>query len=223
METVFPTCYDGTRWEAIFVKFEIKKLKAEEDERQEIYRLRYLVYTCELHQHGESEREVLTDELDAYNEYIGAYTSEDILAGFISITPPGRRYSLDKYRDRTTKKWMYQNAYELRILTVREEYRREGIALRLMEEAAKYVEKCGGRYIISIGREELMPYYEQLGYVDLQEVYRSGKLKFHLMFNEPERLRARAACLYERKCLHRNTNEEITARKGGESRKGDTA
>ena len=50
-----------------------------------------------------------------------------------------------------------------------------------------------GQYILSIGREELMPYYERLGFIDLQEVYQAGQVRFHFMFHEPERLYRLAA------------------------------
>ena len=162
-------------------------------EREEIYRLRYQVYACELHRHGENEEGMLQDRLDAYNTYFAAFTADGILAGFVSVTPPGKRYSLDKYRERGTKAWIYQGAYENRILTVREAYRGGGLAPLLLEEAARYVAEQKGQYILSIGREELMPYYERLGFIDLQEVYQAGQVRFHFMFHEPERLYRLAA------------------------------
>ena len=38
-----------------------------------------------------------------------------------------------------------------------------------------------------------MPYYERLGFIDLQEVYQAGQVRFHFMFHEPERLYRLAA------------------------------
>jgi hypothetical protein len=58
------------------------------------------VYAEEIGQHAANALGVLTDSLDVYNHYTVAVLG-DALAGFVSITPPGReRYSIDKYFER---------------------------------------------------------------------------------------------------------------------------
>src|SRR5258708_17781812 len=64
-------------------------------QRERIYRLRHDIYARELGQHAERADGALRDELDDRNVYIVATVGGSI-AGFISITPPGARYSIDK-------------------------------------------------------------------------------------------------------------------------------
>ena len=70
---------------------------AYDSDRDSIYALRHQVYAEELHQHTTTHDRMLSDPLDAFNEYIVAKIDGQ-LAGFVSITPPGfGRYSIDKY------------------------------------------------------------------------------------------------------------------------------
>jgi hypothetical protein len=64
------------------------------DDRERIYAARYEVYARELRQHSENDRRSLRDPLDERNEYIVAKQGDDML-GFISLTPPGGKYSID--------------------------------------------------------------------------------------------------------------------------------
>src|SRR5271170_7889940 len=70
---------------------------AYDSDRDSIYALRHEVYAEELHQHPTTHNRMLSDSLDAFNEYIVAKIDGQ-LVGFVSITPPGfGRYSIDKY------------------------------------------------------------------------------------------------------------------------------
>ena len=71
---------------------------ATEQDRPAIYEMRHAVYACELRQHPTNEAGQLSDALDAFNTYLVAKRGAE-LVGFISITPPGRTYSVDKYLD----------------------------------------------------------------------------------------------------------------------------
>src|SRR5438045_2027026 len=75
---------------------QVRVAVANDGDREQIYRLRHEIYAGELGQHRENESGRLTDNLDSFNEYIVASACEVVL-GFISITPPGRNYSIDKY------------------------------------------------------------------------------------------------------------------------------
>ena len=70
---------------------------AHDSDRDSIYALRHEVYAEELHQHPTTHNRILSDSLDAFNEYIVAKIEGQVV-GFVSITPPGfGRYSIDKY------------------------------------------------------------------------------------------------------------------------------
>ena len=85
----------------------------------DIFRLRHEVYARELGQHPENVDGRLTDPLDEFNSYIVA-KSNGLIAGFISITPPGNgSYSVDKYFRRDDVPAPFdEGLYELRLLTV---------------------------------------------------------------------------------------------------------
>src|SRR5690349_8007437 len=87
-------------------------------DREAIYRLRHLVYARELGQHPENAAGRLTDPLDAFNLYLVAALA-DTVAGFVSVTPPGRSYSIDKYLPRDRLPFPCDDGlYEVRLLTV---------------------------------------------------------------------------------------------------------
>ena len=63
-------------------------------DRQEIYKIRHLIYAQELNQHAVNSSQQLIDDLDSENKYIVAKAGNQIL-GFISITTPNsKKYSV---------------------------------------------------------------------------------------------------------------------------------
>src|SRR5258706_655023 len=70
---------------------------ATDQDRECIYQLRHEVYARELGQYAANPGGRLRDALDDGNTYLVAKIAGQ-LAGFISLTPPGRAgYSIDKY------------------------------------------------------------------------------------------------------------------------------
>src|SRR5215213_7345535 len=65
-------------------------------QREAIYRMRHSIYATELGQHAENADGALRDALDERNVYIVAALDGEV-AGFVSVTPPGVDYSVDKY------------------------------------------------------------------------------------------------------------------------------
>ena len=83
------------------------------------------MYACELKQYKQNSQRYLTNHLDKYNIYIVAKKDKRVIA-FISITPPGNKYSIDKYVDRKRTKLTYDNSlFEIRVLTVSKKYRED--------------------------------------------------------------------------------------------------
>jgi GNAT superfamily N-acetyltransferase len=161
-------------------------------DRDAIFRLRHAVYARELGQHPENDAGLLRDELDEFNTSIVA-AHEDGLAGFISITPPGGRYSIDKYLDRGELPFaLDSHAYEVRLLTVAEAYRHRGVAPLLMYAACRWVDAAGGRRIIALGRHEVLGLYLKAGLEPTGQVVRAGAVQYHVLHGELERLRSSA-------------------------------
>jgi histidinol-phosphate/aromatic aminotransferase/cobyric acid decarboxylase-like protein len=165
---------------------------ASEAHRRTIYSLRHDVYARELHQHPENADQVLHDSLDDDNLYIVA-TAGDTMAGFISITPPGARYSIDKYLRRDEIPFpLDANTYELRILTVLPAYRGTIAAMLLMYAAFRWVEACGGTRVIALGRREIRGLYVSAGLQPFGRELRSGTVAYKLMSATVSAIRERS-------------------------------
>src|SRR5436190_593478 len=93
--------------------------RASDAERETIFRLRHEVYARELGQHSVNDTGRLHDALDTYNVNLVARL-DGAVAGFISITPPGRgAFSIDKYFARDALPFPVDGQlYEVRLLTV---------------------------------------------------------------------------------------------------------
>jgi histidinol-phosphate/aromatic aminotransferase/cobyric acid decarboxylase-like protein/GNAT superfamily N-acetyltransferase len=167
------------------------------DDRTAIFRLRHAVYACELGQHPQNEAGLLQDELDEFNTSIVALDG-DGLAGFVSITPPGRRYSLDKYLDRSALPFPLDGgAFEVRLLTVADAYRHRGVAPLLMYAACRWVDAAGGRRIVALGRHEVLPLYLKAGLEPTGQLVHAGAVRYHVLHGELDRVRAAAAARRE--------------------------
>src|SRR5207237_925965 len=80
------------------------------------------------------------------------------IVGFVSITPPGRTYSVDKYIEREELPFVVDDRlFEVRLLTVLKPHRRTELATLLMYAAFRWIESHGGTRIVGIGRREIMP------------------------------------------------------------------
>jgi len=165
-----------------------------ERDRAAIYAIRHDVYARQLGQHPECAAGALTDALDAFNVYIVARCAGAI-AGFVSITPPDRNsYSIDKYFSRACVPVAFDDGlYEVRLLTVVDAHRGTAIALLLMYAALRYVEALGGRTIVAIGREEMLPMYRRAGLEPVGLRARSGDVTYELMIGDVGRLIDRQA------------------------------
>lgn len=161
-------------------------------DRERIYAARHAIYATELAQHRENADGRLIDALDTRNEYLCVWQGA-ALAGFVSITPPGGTYSLDKYLAKTD--WPFScdgGLYEVRLLTVMPEARRRELALLLMYGALRWIESRGGTRVMAIGRREVMGLYEKAGLTPTGQSVVSGAVTFDVMTATVAALRARA-------------------------------
>ena len=132
-------------------------------DRPAIYRIRHQVYATELHQHDEDATGMLSDPLDEYNEYIVA-TREGEVVGFSSVTPPGRRYSIDKYFRREDLPFPIDGGvYEIRLLTIRPDQRGGRLTLALLYTAVRYCEEQGATRYVGTGHGHVTEFYRSTG------------------------------------------------------------
>ncbi|MBZ5686150.1 MAG: aminotransferase class I/II-fold pyridoxal phosphate-dependent enzyme [Acidobacteriia bacterium] len=151
------------------------------DDRPAIYRLRHQIYALELGQHHPNPEQQLSDSLDAFNVYVKAAVDGRI-AGFVSITPPGHHYSVDKYFTRDVFPFSFDDGvYEVRLLTVIPEHRRLAIASLLMYAALRWIEGQRGTRIVAIGRREILNLYLKAGLNTLGRSAQSGAVTYELL------------------------------------------
>lgn len=164
----------------------------QDGDRPEIYRIRHDVYALELAQHSSNSAQRLSDALDARNLYIKAGINGK-LAGFISITPPGASYSVDKYFGRDSLPFPFDSGvYEVRLLTVVRRYRHRAIAGLLMYAALRWIEAQGGTRVVAIGRREVLSLYGKAGLHRLGLSTQSGSVQYELLTAEVGELREKA-------------------------------
>ena len=159
----------------------IRIARATDRERRTIYGLRHQVYALELGQHAARPEAELTDPLDAHNEYLTASLNGQ-LAGFVSLTPPGGRYSIDKYIAREALPFPVDDGlWEVRLLTVLDPWRGGPVAALLMYAALRQVEAAGGTRIVAIGRREIRDLYIKAGLTPLGRQFHAGAVTYELM------------------------------------------
>jgi histidinol-phosphate/aromatic aminotransferase/cobyric acid decarboxylase-like protein/N-acyl-L-homoserine lactone synthetase len=162
---------------------------ASKSDRQEIYKMRHIVYAKELKQHKENSSCELRDELDSINQYIVAKQEKKVV-GFVSITPPtSTKYSVDKYFTRSSIPYDFDEyLYEVRLLTILEAKRKSSLALALMFASFRWVQSHGGKYIVSICRSDILDMYKKAGLQPLHQNATSGNVTYELCVAEVKNL-----------------------------------
>ena len=160
----------------------IRVTLATKSDRAVIYRLRHEVYADELGQHLTNSTGSLHDALDEFNTYLVASFRNEIV-GFISITPPGGpSYSVDKYFSRDQLPFVFnQRLYEVRLLTVRKQWRGRPIAFLLMYAAFRWIEAHGGAHIVAIGRRDVLPLYFKAGLEAVGLTVQAGAVTYDVL------------------------------------------
>jgi len=165
-------------------------------DREEIYRIRHLVFASELGQHAENPSRRLHDALDGFNAYIIARVAGEMV-GFVSITPPGGGgYSIDKYFARKGLPFLFDDKlYEVRLLTVLDSHRHRDLSLLLIYAAFRWVEAHGGTHVVGMGRREVMDLYQHIGMERTGHSVQAGAVTYDLMYAPIEKL-ARQVLLF---------------------------
>ena len=161
-------------------------------DREAIYRLRHEVYARELCQHAANRARHLRDALDDSNIYLVAHVAGQ-MAGFISITPPGRvGYSIEKYASRDALPFPFDDQlYEIRLLTVPRAHRGSNLATLLMYAAFRWVEAHGGQRVVAIGRREVVPMYQRCGLDPVGLTIQTGAVTYDFLHATTAALRER--------------------------------
>jgi hypothetical protein len=104
------------------------------------------------------------------------------LLGFISITPPGVKYSIDKYVELSLVPVAFDaRLFEMRLLTVISKHRGCSLAAAIMYAALRYIEEQDGTHVVAIGRREVLDLYLRFGLRRTGMQAQSGKVLYELM------------------------------------------
>ena len=165
-------------------------------ERESIYSERHRVYALELGQHHANAQQRLRDALDDFNSYIVARQHTELL-GFVSVTPPGHDYSIDKYFQRANLPFrVHDQLYEVRLLTVLRPHRGRFVAPLLMYAAFRFIESRRGTQLVVIGRREVLELYLRFGFERRGMETKAGAVTYDLLTASLDSIR-RALASYE--------------------------
>jgi histidinol-phosphate/aromatic aminotransferase/cobyric acid decarboxylase-like protein/GNAT superfamily N-acetyltransferase len=172
---------------------QVSVTSADRGDREKIYAARHEVYARELRQHNPNDEGLLRDSLDERNDYVVAKDADELL-GFISITPPGGRYSIDKYFQREELPFVFdEGLYEIRLLTVLSAHRGRVIGPLLMYAALRYVESQKGSRLVAIGRREVLGLYTRCGMNPLGVNTTAGAVQYELLIGSTGQVRSMIA------------------------------
>lgn len=165
-------------------------------ERAQIYSVRHRVYALELGQHHTNPEQRLRDALDDFNCYIVARQRTELL-GFVSVTTPGRDYSIDKYFQRANLPFPVDDQlYEVRLLTVPSSHRGRFVGPLLMYAAFRFIESQKGTQLAAIGRREVLDLYLRFGFERCGMETKAGAVTYDLLTASIDTIR-RALASYE--------------------------
>jgi hypothetical protein len=163
---------------------------ARDADRDRIYELRHAIYATELRQHPEQPSRRLCDAIDAYNDYIAAWSGDELI-GFVSVTPPPGPFAVEKYGPRSA--WPFavtDGTYETRLLAVRADHRGGNLVVALAYAAFRWAVYRGADRIITNAHARMLGFYTLAGLERTGIRARAGELELELMTATRERIEA---------------------------------
>jgi histidinol-phosphate/aromatic aminotransferase/cobyric acid decarboxylase-like protein/GNAT superfamily N-acetyltransferase len=135
-----------------------------EKDREFLRSLRRDVYVDELHQQSHADPEVAPV---CFGVYHADSLVADSLVAYIALTPPRHPKKTPCFRSRE-----WDDAYELRALTVSKKYRHRGYAKLLLAAASRYVQLFDSKstMCVAAARCELLELYQSLGFTPMTTV-----------------------------------------------------
>lgn len=151
----------------------------------QLKKLRYDVFAKELQQYPENNQESLDDP----GEHFLVLLEQETLIGYVSVNSPESegfritKYFGDEILDAVKSNFASKSViYEVRGLTVNNEYRSRGVARLLMLGALKFIQSNGADAIIAMGHTSVLPMYEEIGMTILNNFQASaGDIVFYPM------------------------------------------
>lgn len=159
----------------------IAKLASEDWEFDQLFSLNYKTFVNEIPQHQQNETERLVDKFHDKNKYIIVIQDKKLI-GMMSINE-NRPFSLDQKLQNLDKLLPpFSNGFEIRLLSVREEYRGTVVFLKLFAKLAEIIKER--RYDIGLisGIISQQKLYSKIGFVPFGPIVGNETAKFQPMY-----------------------------------------
>jgi aspartate aminotransferase-like enzyme len=157
------------------------KIATEPEEFSEIHRMNYQTFVAEIPQHQINETEVLIDRFHHENTYIIAKKNNE-LAGMIAVRG-SRPFSLDqKLADIDSYLPEGSVPCEIRLLSVRKEYRSSIVFYKLVEKAVSHCLENGYNLALISGTVLQLKLYKRIGFVPFGPLVGDEAARFQPMY-----------------------------------------
>ena len=161
------------------------KIASQEHEFEQIHRLNYETFVEEIPQHHPNPERRLVDKFHENNIYIICQKGRELIG---MVTVRGRRpFSLDaKLANLDSYLPPARSICEIRLLTVRKEYRRTRVARDLLEAAGAYCKEHGYDLAVISGILNQQKLYRHMGFVPFGPVVGTTGAQYQPMYLTPE-------------------------------------
>lgn len=142
----------------------IYKIANTQEEYNQIFKLNYATFVDEIPQHKENDGKILVDKFHDKNTYIIAKKNEEIVA-MIALNSE-RPFSLDEKLGSIEKfyKKDFRNPVEIRLLAIKEEYRKTKAFFGLLERTFNYIAQHSYDLVFISGTTRQEKLYSHIGF-----------------------------------------------------------
>lgn len=142
----------------------IYKIANTEEEYEQIFRLNYATFVDEIPQHEKNESKKLIDKFHNKNIYVIAKKDREVIA-MVSLCAE-RPFSLDEKLGgiETVYKGEFKNPIEIRLLSIKEEYRKTKVFFELIKRAFNYVVQNSYDIVFISGTTRQEKLYRHIGF-----------------------------------------------------------
>ncbi|WP_409305176.1 aminotransferase class V-fold PLP-dependent enzyme [Peribacillus sp. SCS-155] len=159
----------------------VYKIADQNDEMEQIYSLNYRTFVEEIPQHPRNGTSTLVDRFDSENTYIIAKKADEVV-GMIAVRGT-RPFSLDqKIPNLDDYLAADSNPCEIRLLSVKEKFRKSYVFYKLVGVLVSYCLKQGYNMALISGVEQQLSLYRKIGFIEFGTMLSNGNARFQPMY-----------------------------------------
>ncbi|MFD2680439.1 aminotransferase class V-fold PLP-dependent enzyme [Bacillus seohaeanensis] len=162
------------------------KIATEPEEMDQIYKLNYETFVEEIPQHKQNRNRSLIDKFDKENTYIVAKEAGEVI-GMIAVRA-NRPFSLD-YKLKNIDQYLPKGAKpcEVRLLSVKKEYRKTRVFFRLVNSLVSYCLENNYNMALISGTDRQIRLYKRIGFEPFGPMVGSEEAMFQPMYLTKEK------------------------------------